>query len=237
MNGSGGGDMRGIIPRAMEQVAQYKKELEQKGWKYSMEISFIEIYNENIRDLLRSATFATNGNITTTNLNSNNSLNDLKHEIKKDANGSVYVSDINKICVDPDDFESISKILEIAATQRSVSSTLMNDTSSRSHAIFTLHLHAVNKVQHIELNGSLNLVDLAGSERIDKSGVGGQELKEAVAINKSLSSLADVFSSIANKSSHIPFRNSKLTYLLQPALSGDGKTLMVKFHFRFTDSF
>lgn len=224
MNGSGDGSMRGIIPRAMEQVGAYKRQLQEKGWNYTMEISFIEIYNENIRDLLRSAS------------NNNNASKDdysAKHDIKKDAQGNMYVTEINKISVDPEDFQQIISIMELAAQHRSTSSTLMNDRSSRSHAIFTLHLKAFNPLQGIELNGTLNLVDLAGSERIDKSGVTGNELKEAVAINKSLSSLADVFTALSNKQSHIPFRNSKLTYLLQPALSGDGKTLMVSFFFSF----
>jgi kinesin family protein C1 len=222
MNGSGDGSMRGIIPRAMEQVGTYKRQLQEKGWQYQMEISFVEIYNENIRDLLRSGN---NGN----GKSNNNNGDDYpyKHEIKKDAQGNVYVTEVNKIKVDPEDVSAILSILEIAAQHRSTSSTMMNDRSSRSHAVFTLHLKASNPSQGIELNGALNLVDLAGSERIDRSGVTGSELKEAVSINKSLSSLADVFTALANKQSHIPFRNSKLTYLLQPALSGDGKTLMV----------
>ena len=87
------------------------------------------------------------------------------------------------------------------------------------------------KVSKKEMNkmisGTLNLVDLAGSERLDRSNATGQTAKEAVAINKSLSSLTDVFAAIGEHSKHVPFRNSKLTYLLQPCFSGDGKTLMV----------
>jgi hypothetical protein len=78
-----------------------------------------------------------------------------------------------------------------------------------------------------KLHGALHLVDLAGSERLSRSGATGATLKETQAINKSLSALGDVFTSITNKASHVPFRNSKLTYLMAPCLSGDGKTLMV----------
>merc|ERR1712161_95999 len=81
--------------------------------------------------------------------------------------------------------------------------------------------------QRKALKGTLSLVDLAGSERLDRSGATGDRAKEAMAINKSLSSLTDVFAAIGKKSKHIPFRNSKLTYLLQPSLSGNGKTLML----------
>jgi kinesin family protein C1 len=210
MNGSGEGSMRGIIPRAMEQVGEYKKELQEKGWQYFMEVSFLEIYNETIRDLLRPA-----------------NQPEGKHDIKKDIQGNVTVTELTKMPVDAEDFNQIMSIMELAAQHRSTSTTLMNDRSSRSHAVFTLHLRATNPRQGIELNGALNLVDLAGSERVDRSGVSGQDFKETVAINKSLSSLADVFSALASKQPHVPFRNSKLTYLLQPALSGDGKTLMI----------
>ncbi len=214
MNGSGEGPMRGIIPRAMEQVGAYKKQLQEKGWCYHMEVSFLEIYNETIRDLLRK---------------SDGGKEDGKHEIKKDLQGNLYVSELTKISVDPEDFQQIMSIMEMAAQHRSVSQTLMNDRSSRSHAVFTLHLKASNPSQGVELNGALNLVDLAGSERVDRSGVTGSDFKETVAINKSLSALADVFAALANKQPHIPYRNSKLTFLLQPALSGDGKTLMVSY--------
>ena len=211
MQGSGNGSMRGVIPRAMQQVGIYKQELEAKGWEYTMEVSFVEIYNESIRDLLRSGPGE-----------------DVKHEIKQGgANGGVYISDVTMIGVDPNDVEQVEGIMEQAARHRSVGKTEMNEQSSRSHSVFCLHLKASNKAQGIVLKGTLSLVDLAGSERLDRSGATGGQLKETVAINKSLSCLADVFIAIGNKQSHIPFRNSKLTYLLQPALSGDGKTLMM----------
>ena len=131
--------------------------------------------------------------------------------------------------VDPRDTAEIDAIMAAAARQRSVGRTDMNARSSRSHAVFTLHLRATNAGHRAQLRGTLSLVDLAGSERLARSGAGSDaaRLKETQAINKSLSCLTDVFTAIAAKQSHIPFRNSKLTHLLQPALSGDGKTLMM----------
>lgn len=210
MQGSGNGSMRGIISRAMEQVGQYKLELEKKGWRYEMGVSFIEIYNESIRDLLRTTV-----------------SDEIKHDIKRDAQGNTSVTDVTMESVDPNDVEHIEQIMDIAARHRSVGQTAMNERSSRSHSIFCLHLRASNAEQGIILKGALNLVDLAGSERLDRSGAKGERMRETVAINKSLSALTDVFVAIGNKQGHIPFRNSKLTYLLQPALSGDGKTLMM----------
>lgn len=93
--------------------------------------------------------------------------------------------------------------------------------------MFALYLKGVNEKLNTELHGALHLVDLAGSERLDKSGAVGAALKETQAINKSLSSLADVFASKAAGNSHVPFRNSKLTHLMEPCLSGHGKTLML----------
>ncbi|CAM9112949.1 unnamed protein product, partial [Ectocarpus fasciculatus] len=209
MQGSGEGAMRGIIPRAMQQVAVYKTELEEKGWEYEMEASFVEIYNESIKDLLREETV------------------DMKHDIKKDAQGNTYVSDVTMIPVDLNNSDQMNGIMQLAAKHRSVGQTAMNERSSRSHSVFTLHLKASNASQNICLKGMLNLVDLAGSERLDRSQATGDRLKETVAINKSLSALTDVFVAIGNKAPHVPYRNSKLTHLLQPALSGDGKTLMV----------
>merc|ERR1719515_414051 len=114
-----------------------------------------------------------------------------------------------------------------AARLRAVGSTDMNSQSSRSHSIFALYLTGINNELNSELHGALHLVDLAGSERLDKSGATGDRLKETQNINRSLSSLADVFLAKAENRSHVPFRNSKLTHLMEPCLSGQGKTMML----------
>merc|ERR1719231_2157088 len=103
----------------------------------------------------------------------------------------------------------------------------MNSVSSRSHSIFSLYLSGSNVEMNTELRGALHLVDLAGSERLDRSGATGDRLKETQHINRSLSSLADVFLAKAEGRPHVPFRNSKLTHLMEPCLSGQGKTLML----------
>merc|ERR1719424_2008085 len=130
------------------------------------------------------------------------------------------------VLVDPTDKQQIDDLMDTAALHRATSKTNMNAQSSRSHSVFTLHLLGVNDEQGARIKGQLHLCDLAGSERIARSGAEGDRLKEAININKSLSCLTDVFNSLAQKQAYIPFRNSKLTYLLQPALSGDGKTMM-----------
>jgi hypothetical protein len=190
----------------------YKVALEQQGWVYQMEVTFLEIYNEQIRDLLETDT---------------DTDSDVRPAIKRDHKGEVYVTNLRRVDVDPNNGEQLDLIMSTAAKNRSVASTDMNARSSRSHSVFTLHMTARNVSEGRSFKSALNLVDLAGSERIERSGAQGDRLKEAVAINKSLSCLTDVFVALGNKQSHIPFRNSKLTYLLQPALSGDGKTLMM----------
>lgn len=113
-----------------------------------------------------------------------------------------------------------------AKYNRKTSATNMNERSSRSHLIVSLRLEGTNTVTNEIRNGSLVLVDLAGSERIKQSKVEGDSLKETQFINKSLSSLGTVINGIRKKLEHIPFRNSKLTHVLQRYLEGDSKTLM-----------
>uniref|UniRef100_A0A0E0FXZ0 Kinesin-like protein n=1 Tax=Oryza nivara TaxID=4536 RepID=A0A0E0FXZ0_ORYNI len=205
-------DQKGLIPRSLEQIFQTSQALISQGWKYKMQASMLEIYNEAIRDLLATnRTTVQDGGAS-------------KYSIKHDANGNTHVSDL--IIVDVLSINEVSSLLKRAAQSRSVGRTQMNEESSRSHCVFTLRIFGVNEGTDQQVQGVLNLIDLAGSERLNKSGATGDRLKETQAINKSLSCLSDVIFSIAKKEEHVPFRNSKLTYLLQPCLGGDSKTLM-----------
>lgn len=197
----------GMIPRAVEQIYKTAKSLEEKGWSYKMEASYLEIYNETIRDLLGNPSV------------------DKKHEIKHNPqNGTTTVTGLTSVNVDSP--KEVFNLLEHASKNRAVAETKCNDRSSRSHSVFSLKLSGENSITFEKLEGVLNLIDLAGSERLSESGSTGDRLKETQAINKSLSSLGDVIYSLANKEAHIPYRNSKLTYLLQNSLGGNCKTLM-----------
>ncbi|PHT27175.1 Kinesin KP1 [Capsicum baccatum] len=116
-------------------------------------------------------------------------------------------------------------LMKLGDGNRAVGSTAMNNRSSRSHSVLTVHVHGEDTSGNI-IHSCLHLVDLAGSERVDKSEVTGDGLKEAQHINKSLSCLGDVITALAQKNSHIPYRNSELTLLLQNSLGGHTKTLM-----------
>ena len=204
----GGSDAtsRGIIPRAVEKVVEASKINEVKGWSYTLKASYVEIYNETIRDLL-----STVGHSDTT------------HKIIHE-NGSTTISGVTTAIVES--VEQANVLVRKAAGARKVEATQMNAHSSRSHAVFILHVSGEYASSGTRMEGVLNLVDLAGSERVSRSGASGERLKEACSINKSLSSLGDVFAALASKAKHVPYRNSKLTYLLAPCLGGDGKTLM-----------
>lgn len=209
-------DQKGLIPRSLEQIFETSQRLSAQGWKYKMQASVLEIYNETIRDLLAPNRTSWDA------VRTENGVPGKQYAIKHDANGNTYVSDLT--IVDVCSSKEVASLLHQAGQCRSVGKTQMNEQSSRSHFVFTLRISAVNETT--EKHGVLNLIDLAGSERLSKSGSTGDQLKETQAINKSLSCLADVIFALAKKESHVPFRNSKLTYLLQPCLSGDSKTLM-----------
>ncbi|KZV72464.1 kinesin-domain-containing protein [Peniophora sp. CONT] len=203
----------GMIPRAVEQVFRVTEDLKAKGWTYTHEGQFLEIYNETINDLLGHGDF-----------------DKKKHEVKHDK-GRTFVTDVVvKPLHSP---AQVKALLSLANSRRSVAATLMNERSSRSHSVFTLRIKGTNAHTGESCEGCLNLVDLAGSERLDASGAGSnkERLRETQAINKSLSALGDVIAALGEKSEkgdkHIPYRNSKLTYLLQNSLSGNSKTLMV----------
>lgn len=221
MQGSGSGAMRGIIPRAVEQILNQIQRMKAQKWNFKVTTSFLEIYNEELRDLLGSMSGEKKAK-----------GDKVKLTIRREKNGKSYVSNLTKIDIDTEDIEEgmhgLKSVMASAARSRSVACTKMNSVSSRSHSVFMLHLSGMNEENGTMVEGALNLCDLAGSERLDRSGAGSnaQRLKETQSINKSLSCLGDVFTSLSNGSPHIPFRNSKLTYLLQDCLSGDGKALM-----------
>ncbi|KAM7504113.1 hypothetical protein LguiB_003017 [Lonicera macranthoides] len=211
-------DQKGLIPRSLEQIFETRQNLQSQGWKYEMQVSMLEIYNETIRDLL--STNRSSSDVSRLE----NSVGGKQYAIKHDANGNTHVSDLT--IFDVRSTREVSFLLDRAAQSRSVGKTQMNEQSSRSHFVFTLRISGVNEGTDQQVQGVLNLIDLAGSERLSKSGSTGDRLKETQAINKSLSSLSDVIFSLGKKEEHVPFRNSKLTYLLQPCLGGDSKTLM-----------
>jgi kinesin family protein C1 len=222
MQGCGNGTMRGIIPRAVQQILSQARALQHQKWNFTISASFLEIYNENLKDLLVS--------MKSNEFKSKSQPGKLA--IKRNSEGKSFVQGLTSIPIDTQEssvgMDQLQALMGIAARSRSVASTKMNSQSSRSHSVFMLHLNGYNDESGAIVNGALNLCDLAGSERLDRSGAGADatRLKETQSINKSLSCLGDVFNSLATGASHVPYRNSKLTYLLQDCLSGDGKALM-----------
>lgn len=207
----------GIIPSTISHIFNWINKLKTKGWDYKVNCEFIEIYNENIVDLLRSD-----------NNNKEDTSIGLKHEIRHDQETkTTTITNVTSCKLESE--EMVEIILKKANKLRSTASTASNEHSSRSHSIFIIHLSGSNAKTGAHSYGTLNLVDLAGSERINVSQVVGDRLRETQNINKSLSCLGDVIHALGQPDStkrHIPFRNSKLTYLLQYSLTGDSKTLM-----------
>ncbi|KAK6921172.1 Calponin homology domain, partial [Dillenia turbinata] len=165
---------------------------------YEISVQMVEIYNEQVRDLL-----------------SNSATNHPNGLAVPDASIHPVTSTLD-----------VMELMETGFRNRSVGATAMNERSSRSHSVVTVHVRGMDLDTGDTSRGSLHLVDLAGSERVDRSEATGDRLREAQHINKSLSALGDVIFALAQKSPHVPYRNSKLTQLLQSSLGGQAKTLM-----------
>ena len=196
----------GVNVRALKTLFQITRDKSEV--KFEITVSMLEIYNEQIFDLLQEPTES--------NLKK-------KLDVKMGPRGNYVPGLLEEEVVSE---KSVMSVMEKAMKNRSIASTKMNSESSRSHLIMVVTVLGKNILSKETTVGKLTLVDLAGSERINKSGASGKQLMEAAAINKSLSTLGQVFTAIRSGSVHIPYRNSKLTYLLQSSLGGDAKAAM-----------
>ncbi len=201
-------DQPGIIPRVFHHVFDSISDsfLDEK---FLISVSFLELYNEEIRDLLQP-----------------NPESKLEISDNPDSNiGGVVVKNLSSVIVKSVD--EISQLLRIGLNNRTTGSTAMNADSSRSHSLFSITVESSTGEDHHVKVGKLNLVDLAGSERQSKTKATGDTLKEAAKINLSLSCLGNVISALVDEQKFIPYRDSKLTRLLQDSLGGNTKTAMI----------
>lgn len=200
----------GMIPRSVYQIFESAKKMKEKGWSFEFKSSMLEIYNETINDLLYEG----------------KAESAPKHEIRLVKEGSKEVHVTNLIVKDVEEPRDIRTLMDVAHGNRKRAATKCNERSSRSHFVCNVKILSRNERTNETLLGSLDLVDLAGSERIKDSGSTGVQAKEAFKINGSLKVLGDVIEAIKKNQKHIPFRDSKLTQLLQNNLVGSSKTLM-----------
>ncbi|XP_076901174.1 kinesin-like protein KIN-5B [Bidens hawaiensis] len=205
----------GVIPRAVRQIFDT---LEAQNADYSMKVTFLELYNEEIVDLL-------------TTEDSTRSLEDKQKKpisLMEDGKGCVCVRGLEEEAVYS--ANDIYNLLERGAAKRRTADTLLNKRSSRSHSVFTITVHVKQATigsEELVKYGKLNLVDLAGSENISRSGARDGRAREAGEINKSLLTLGRVINSLVEHSGHVPYRDSKLTRLLRDSLGGKTKTCII----------
>lgn len=195
-------EAKGIIPRAFEQIWSHINRTQ--NMNFLVMVSYLEIYMEEIRDLLKP--------------------NNHHLELRERENGVCVPNLHSVLCKSVDDMLSV---MNIGNKNRTTGFTNMNEHSSRSHAVFVIKIEMCEMDSTAIKVGCLNLVDLAGSERQSKTGATAERLKEASKINRALSSLGNVISALAEKSPHVPYRDSKLTRLLQDSLGGNSKTIMI----------
>jgi len=197
---------QGIIPRAILEIFNFINDEKNHEIKFELKFSMLEIYMENLYDLL----------------NPDMKSSDLK--IKEHSKHGIYVENLSEIYITSQ--EEFLLLINEAEKCRSVSETSLNKNSSRSHLLFQLQI--TQKLQDdTERRGSLNMIDLAGSEKISKTHAIGTTLEEARKINLSLSNLGNVIYALASNNDHIPYRDSKLTRILQDSLGGNSKTMLI----------
>ena len=198
-------DQRGIIPRIVEQM--FTSILQSPGnIEYTVRVSYMEIYMEKIRDLL---------------VPQNDNL-----PVHEEKSRGVYVKGLLEVYVSS--VQEVFEVMRRGGAARATAATNMNQESSRSHSIFVITITQKNVETGSAKSGQLFLVDLAGSEKVGKTGASGQTLEEAKKINKSLSALGMVINSLTDgKSTHIPYRDSKLTRILQESLGGNSRTTLI----------
>ncbi|KAI7865229.1 kinesin heavy chain [Mucor mucedo] len=196
---------KGIIPRIIEQIFE-SIQMAPVNMEFTVKVAYMEIYMEKVRDLLVPA----NDNLA----------------IHEDKVKGVYVKGIKEVYVS--DTDQVYEVMRIGGDNRVVASTNMNAESSRSHSIVLVTITQKNLDTGAAKSGKLYLVDLAGSEKVGKTGASGQTLEEAKKINKSLTALGMVINSLTDgKSSHVPYRDSKLTRILQESLGGNSRTTLI----------
>ncbi|RID44499.1 hypothetical protein BRARA_I01287, partial [Brassica rapa] len=196
----------GVNYRALNDLFQLTQ-IRQNTVVYEVGVQMVEIYNEQVRDILSDGGSNRRLGVWNTALPNGLAVPDASmHSVRST--------------------EDVLELMNIGLMNRTVGATALNERSSRSHCVLSVHVRGVDVETDSVLRGSLNLVDLAGSERVDRSEATGERLKEAQHINKSLSALGDVIFALAHKNPHVPYRNSKLTQVLQSSLGGQAKTLM-----------
>ena len=213
------GEMRGIIPRAAEEVFNFIEQASKDDSKFLVRVSFLQIYCEKIADLLDK--------------NSKQKKDTKGHlQIREDPSGGVYVNNLSEHIVKSAD--EIMQLLKDGSAMRTTASTDMNQQSSRSHAVFSMiveHSETRGEGDSCVTIGKLHLVDLAGSERVKSTGISlsdGKRMDEAKNINSSLTAFGKVILALTSKGNHhVPYRDSKLTRILQGSLGGNSKTTML----------
>ncbi|XP_047197892.1 kinesin-1 heavy chain isoform X2 [Hippoglossus stenolepis] len=197
-------DGMGIIPRIVQDIFNYIYSMDE-NLEFHIKVSYFEIYLDKIRDLL---------DVSKTNLS-----------VHEDKNRVPYVKGCTErfVCSP----EEVMDTIDEGKSNRHVAVTNMNEHSSRSHSIFLINVKQENTQTEHKLSGKLYLVDLAGSEKVSKTGAEGAVLDEAKNINKSLSSLGNVISALAEGTAYIPYRDSKMTRILQDSLGGNCRTTIV----------